>query len=285
MKNSDNQLVTVRAGIDWLTLTVKRDVFHVEQIVYAWQRAFGLLAAEGNEQKEQRWNGYEGWSVAGSFYGERDDGWMFQLAGQCADEHFATCYNPKCNVPRIDLQVTCWYAREDLATGREVYAAAMEHNQGLPVQRRRKVYLICGSDGGDTCYVGAPGAETRIRVYNKARQSEAAYYQNAWRYEVVWKNALAAQVAEWLAERPDSRADYSRRMVAATMVSRGITCPWTDEPSLVALPTQAVKPTDAQRKLTWLAEQVKPSVQWLISEGFEQEVLDALALSDVPFSV
>ena len=69
------------------------------------------------------------------------------------------------------------------------------------------------------------------------------------------------------------------------MASRGITCPWTGEPSLVTLPTQAVKPTDAQRKLTWLAEQVRPSVQWLISEGFEQEVLDALALSGVPFSV
>lgn len=266
----------IQSGIDWLSLTAPREMPGLSNWKGACTRAIGEIAKQGYVLETRKMQGYEGISAGNCFFGEREDGFFCQLTGFHANDWFEQCYHPKCNVPRIDLQFTAKFDVMPANIAKKGYHDATLANSGLPVTRRRKMYIIVGSDGGDTLYIGSPSSEQRGRLYNKAVQSELPEYARSWRYEVVLRNELARNCAQQLPRASVERADYVLTLVCAWYEVRGVDCGLYHTGEKPPLPLQRALPTDVERKLDWLNSQVKPTIRYLCSLGFRDTLLREL---------
>src|SRR3982750_3078630 len=157
----------IRSGIDWLSITLTKDKPNASWWHHCLFMHITGLRTLGYDLKERSMLGYQGWACGNCFIGEREDDYFCQMTGYHANEAFELAYRDDAHVSRIDVQVTVKYAVMDYNVAREAYDASMASNELLPSKRRRKIYIICGSDGGDTLYVGAASSETRVRLYNK----------------------------------------------------------------------------------------------------------------------
>lgn len=268
----------VTAGIDWLTMTVASTV----DAEMAWyMKGLHLLSEisdQGYEHKPRAMLGYYGYSCGNCFVGERVGSIMMQFTGHHADTAFHKVYRPDAHISRIDLQVTVKYIDMPKDTARKAYNDADAVNRKLPVHRRRKLYIIMGSDGGDTLYIGSPKSEQRGRLYNKEVQSEVPDFIRTWRYELVLRNDYATAIASNL-----GRADFNPTTGIAGIVSkwysdRGILCAHFFSGEAEILPIMRTLPTDIESKLRWIATQVRPTVKLLIERGLTDELSEALGL-------
>jgi len=260
------------AGLDWLGLSLKRDDDKALLLPVRWARAIDNIIDDGHILKERSLYGYKGWSAGGSFMGERDDGQYIQVTGHYANEYFVQCYDTRCDVTRIDIQVTVRTERymADVATDAE--SEANEANKKLSPARRRRVLLMRGNDGGGTLYIGSATSNQRCRIYNKDIQSEDPQYERCWRYEVIYRNDLADQAAKLLYDNRATLAMTSAAMVTAWLTERGITVPWGMNDIKMVIPKSKTLPSDIERKLKWLQTQVAPTVKLLTDKGYGEDI-------------
>ena len=135
-----------------------------------------------------------------------------------------------------------------------------------------------GDDGGYTLYIGSPSSDQRCRIYNKAIQSEDLAYVRCWRYEVIFRNEYATAITEGLLLAGEERARHCGHIVAEWLLLRGIAPPWNPLLHGHPLPLFNEVPSTAEKKLTWLRDQVRPALRWLIQNGFTDEAAGALGL-------
>jgi hypothetical protein len=274
MENNEVELVT--SGIDWVSCTLdNREVdYHVWRgdVIYALEQ----VAKQGYEVQKRRLLGYEGLSAGNCFVGENDRGTYCQFTGEKADWAYDYTIHPKTHYSRIDVQTTVKYREYQANIGKAAYRDSIRGNELLPAGRKRKIWIIVGSDGGDTCYIGSASSEQRCRIYNKERQSEDISYTRAWRYEVVFKNDLACSFARNLSGRADSQSQYCLETCHNWLLARGVRLQGVLLQSTIALPLQRSLPTDVERKLEWLETQVKPTIKYLCELGFRDTLLASL---------
>lgn len=255
----------VEAGVDYLSMSMKVDS---NQYAHWCNRAFDaimLIGDAGNITKRGSFRGYDGIWAGGAFYGRRDDGAHCHISGVWSSRLFAQLYEPSAHYSRLDVQCTVRVlpSRTDLAKeGRSLATAA---NEILPETRRRKITLIEGSDGGATLYIGTRNSEVFCRLYNKGAQSNEPFYEDCWRYEVEAHNDSATQAAAYI-----FGSNFSQGVVASSTVwqyfnKRGIQPLYTREEEITALIPNTAPATDITRKLTWLSQQVRPTVLYLRS--------------------
>lgn len=268
------------AGIDWLSCTLKPDADKVGEWRARCAWAIEGIAREGHQVVARSMNGYAGASAGNCFIGERPDGYFFNLTGEYANRYFEHTYHPEAHYSRIDAQVTAKYKQPQPDIGKDAYYAAFEHNNRIPSARRRKLYIIIGSDGGDTLYLGAPSSEQRGRMYNKEVQSQVERYRGCWRWEVVFKNDLGTKFAAALASRPSNATGYVLGVVAKWYADRGVIIPGMHDMGAVVLPKQRAVSTDVERKLLWVERQVAPTVKYLLELGFRDTLLELLGLAE-----
>lgn len=139
---------------------------------------------------------------------------------------------------------------------------------------------MSASDGGYTCYIGAPTSEQRGKLYNKEVQSEKPEYVRCWRWEVTYKNDYATEWGNRVASQVTQRASYCARAVVGWFEGRGVPCKWWVEGALEALPLIKEAPSDADKRLKWLREQVRPAYHWLVANGYESEAIEALGIEE-----
>jgi len=275
----------IQSGIDWLSNTAPLGEPNGTQWKHNSIRALEQIAKGGNVVQWRKLQGYEGVSAGNCFFGERDDGALLQLTGEYANAHFSACFNRNGRVPRIDLQFTAKFATMPASIAKKGYSDAKRSNDDLPDGRKRKLYIIVGSDGGDTLYIGAPSSDQRGRLYNKAVQSELPTYTRSWRYEVVFRNELAYNIAARLPSDGNERAEYVLAVVCAWYEARGVDCGIYYTGTRPPLPLQRALPTDVERKLRWIKEQVAPTVRYLNELGFRDTLLAELFPQPEPDSV
>jgi hypothetical protein len=269
----------VHSGVDWLTCTLPIDAPSAGDWNTKALRYLAYVAKQGYEMKERSMLGYEGMACGNCFVGYRDTDYMFQWTGFHADDGFDVIWRPDLHISRIDVQTTVKYNPMPLDVAKVAYRSAMESNQLLPASRRRKMYIIVGSDGGDTFYLGSPSSDQRGRIYNKEVQSEDIYYQRTWRYEAVFRNNHATSIANHIYTSDKTKAQVCADVCAQWFGRRGVPIPWDTDTNATPLPLVRSLPTDIERKLVWLESQVKPTVALLCSLGFRDIVLTALGLS------
>lgn len=269
----------VTSGIDWLSMSLQREALLNQQWVETCLKHLDTVVSDGYKLEYRNWNGYSGVGAGGCFVGEREDGHYAQFSGVYADTAFDKVYRYDAHISRIDLQTTVKYKVMPKRIAKEAYRDAMAENAALPSSRRRKIYIIVGSDGGDTCYVGSPSSDERGRIYNKEVQSEDILYSRTWRYESVFKNAKAEVCSSSIAKSTTPRAQFISDMVGHWWEKRGVSVPWllTDAP----LPIRPIRtlPTDIERKRNWLVHQVRPTVEYLLTVCERDDILQLLGLS------
>lgn len=268
----------VTAGVDWISCTLGR-----EHIGYQTWRGDALYALEqisktGYEINSRKLLGFEGMAAGNCFVGENETHGYAQFTGEKADYAFSYLAHPQAHYSRIDLQVTVKREVMDYNEGKRCYRACLDNNSRLPKGRKRKIWIIVGSDGGDTVYVGSPSSEQRARIYNKEVQSEDIEYTRSWRYEVVYRNELSTQLYASITNSPIERADECVSQVTNWLTKRGVSIRGLVSFGRAVTPIERTRPTDVERKLKWLEQQVKPTVRYLVEAGFRDLVAEALAL-------
>lgn len=268
-----------RSGVDWIscTLGVNELDYHV------WRgdatHALEVVAKEGHQVVPRRMLGFEGLSAGNCFVGQNETHTYAQFSGSYADMAFEYVMHPKVHVSRIDLQSTVKLVIMDKNIAKGAYREATLANKSLPESRRRKLWIIVGSDGGDTFYLGSASSEQRGRLYNKEVQSEDILYSRCWRYEVVFKNDLGSAIAREIPEAPDNRAAFCNAAVKAWYQRRGVLCALLGGSTDLILPIIRTKPTDIERKMHWIAKQVYPTVAYLCEQGYRDTLLVLLGLA------
>ena len=267
------------AGVDWLTLTLPLGAQMDNEWIHDGQSVLHEIASEGYDIAPRALLGYVGYSCGNCFVGTREDGHMIQMCGRFADPWFSVLYRPDCHVSRLDVQVTVKHDVMPLNVAGRGYHDANNQNSGTAERRKRKSYLITGSDGGQTLYVGAMSSNQRGRLYNKEVQSESPDYVRTWRYEVVLRDERAKEMGNRLREGSADKPSFISAFVAMWWQSRGISIPWGFDETIAPIPPQKTLPTDIERQMSWIAQQVAPTVKRLIAAGYRDTLLVRLGFS------
>jgi hypothetical protein len=266
------------AGIDWVSCTLGKG----EQGYQIWKGealyALQKVCDEGYQLLPRKLQGFEGLSAGNCFVGENDYRGFVQFTGEKADWAYDYVMHPKAHYARIDIQLTVKTDILDANEGKRCYRAAMDNNTSLSTGRRRKIWLIVGSDGGDTLYIGSQSSDQRARIYNKEVQSEDINYTRCWRYEVVLRNELSTQLARTGLNQTTARAEYCLAFCAQWLAKRGVSIPGLVSRTVIALPIERTLPTDIEKKLKWLREQVSPTYRYLCEMGLRDAAEEALTI-------
>lgn len=269
----------VTAGLDWFTATLGTGAVLDQEWVEKGLKCIDKVVKEGETLEYWKTQGYEGVKAGGCFVGTRADTHMIQMSGRYADVYFDELYRYDAHYSRIDVQTTVKFKTMPKRIAKDGYRDAITENSTIPMARRRKIFLIVGSDGGDTLYLGSTGAIERGRLYNKEVQSEDTNYSRCWRYEVVLKNERATQFSGVISTKTANRVAFCADWTAIWYQKRGVHVPWIYDETVVPLPPIKTLPTDTERKLNWLAHQVRPTVQELVDKLGRDAILTVLGLS------
>lgn len=268
------------AGLDWITMTLPVGAVGDQLWLNKGLRCLDNIVDEGYELQYRDLLGYSGVGAGGSFVGTRIDTHMMQFSGRHADAFFSEVYRYDAHISRLDVQVTVKFDEMPKDVARKGYRDAISENETIPAGRRRKIWLIVGSDGGDTCYVGSASSDARGRLYNKEVQSEDTNYTRCWRYEVCLKNGQATSCARSISKRVADRTQFCSDFVAIWYEKRGIEAPWTFDAEAAIVPPLKTLPTDIERKMNWLKHQVSPTVKYLLTSQPRETILQLLGLSE-----
>lgn len=263
----------IESQVDWLTITAR----HNDRSVELYTCALNLLSEEltlGNRVRPWGTHGYKGFICGEVAQGVRGLDQIVQVSGGLAALSWDSLIPFASNITRIDIQVTARHEAPDAALAREGYATRptkLAKRGKLPIYR-----LYQDSKRGETLYIGSAKSEVQARLYDKGIESGAAVYANCWRYELECKGKIAAPMAAAIAGAGDGcariasivRHHFSTRGVEPTWESRGI----------VLSPYRQHRRPDTERSLDWLRCQVKSTVGWLIQQGEEDRMIEALGL-------
>lgn len=258
----------ITAGVDWITATLPTTSPTGELWVERGLSVLDEIAKGGYDLYERTMQGYYGISAGNCFVGSRDDTHIVQMTGYHANDHFTSIYRPDLHVARIDVQLTAKFDVMPLLLAQEAYDAISTSNQRIPDKTRRKCTIIAGSDGGATFYLGSRASDQFGRIYNKEVQSDDPVYKRSWRYEVVFRNDLASDLAGRCPAEATARAQWAVEVVAAWFHRRGVDCAGLDAVEGEVLPLVRTLPTDIERQLKWLEHQVGPTVKRLLEAGY-----------------
>lgn len=227
----------------------------------------------GNLEKTWGMSGFSGFRCGEVEYGVRGDEFMVRLMSDAARQSWRRFYELCDSVTRIDVQTTIDMKQDCQELVWKYYQRA--NRKSAKLKRGPKNRVILGSDGGATLYCGERTSTRFGRVYAKGPQTKLEVFETTLRFEIQYNGRLAKLVARKLY---DSRPDFSQ--------SIGRCCEFFDSrigniplrTALVINDSCSRKRSDVARKLHWLSEAVRPSVQMLIDLGLADEVVKALGL-------
>jgi DNA relaxase NicK len=273
------------ASVDWITCTSATKGAR-ERLWYVGNCMLHRAKLEGEDTTTWKANGYSGWACGSVSLGARKDGCILRVSGKQAGDEWLECFRASENCSRLDLAVDCQLNSPVTALSRQIYRDAGH----MPSVNGRKPMrsLIVSGDGGSTVYIGSRASEQYGRVYDKGIEQKVCQAGSWWRWEVELKGSHAMARAKQL-ESTDDRGVLLMALVASWFRARaGHSFTSTEVPLKIFF---AVTLPSDDRKLRWLAHDVRPTVEKLVRRVGRERVLFALGLlpqsavlPDVPIS-
>lgn len=266
--------VLVSSGIDYLTCTYRSwELSKPLQILL--DEMVRKEHSSGSKIKPWGFAGYKGWHCGGVQCGERDDGWCVRLSGEMARLNWWDFYTESDNITRLDCQCTvkfdCDPTAQVVCHEREAKRFKKKH------KCRWEARWIGSTNGSRTLYIGSRNSLQFMRIYNKQAESKSKAYQGCVRYETQFNGVLSSLHAQSMSGKLTVQEACAAKC-SEFMVNHGVSRQFSaNDMSHVCAP--AIE-KNYDKSLRWLATQVRPTVQYLISLGLEQEVLESLGLSD-----
>lgn len=260
--------VLVDTGIDYLTVTTKPGGSTMELLELAYE--FGSEAFNDGMWRGSAWGirGYRGEQIGSIGYGDSEQGGIVQCSGGVSTALAAKLVESgiACHCSRIDFQCTGQWNRDCKAYGRRVahdlHKAQVSSSGGRPA----KTKSIVGWGDGDSVYSGSRSSDRYLRVYDKSREQHFTTGKNLWRWEVEFKNKLAAR-AWGLVSSVTIDACLTEGVVVSEVERRGVVVPWEQQSGIGVISQPGTK-SDVSRKLTWIKNQVMPTFVFLYQSGF-----------------
>ena len=263
----------LHAGVDWLTCTQEPGA-RAEMMKGLARYTIEREAQAGQIIRDWQWRGYTGEASPQLTWGERSDGIVVKLVGATAQLLWRRFARMAKGFPRIDLQATVLLTPADFSLGamHRLEAINRPPTRGKPPT----ISWIETHGGGFTLYLGRRASDVLARVYDKSAQdSDGPHPNGTWRYEMEYKRERARAVVRRLLAQPEG-AQPVLAILHHDFTSRGLTVTFPSVHSdPVPLPPRY---TDEETRLRWLADAVRPTVQWLRSRGRGQEVRRILGL-------
>lgn len=273
LPNASAPLEVIESRCDYLTATVSQGY---KAAVLATRAAAWQIerAAEGYAVKEFRWQGYDGETVDGITWGSREDGALIRLSGDMAHKHHQTALTFVSNVSRIDVEVTLRSDSETWNYAEQCHSVVQLDNRIKNGMTRSSI--IRSTPKGTTCYIGSRSSDRYFRVYDKTTESEGAYPNYSWRFEVEYKQDRAWRVAQQVLKGRGAPENV-RSIVEQAFANYGYTLPCTPLP--MGWRDKGVRAeTNDERRLAWLYKSIRPAIEKL-QEGVELgTILAALGL-------
>lgn len=272
MLSSDAVQVNATASCDWLTRTFSNP--SIRRFVRDdFNNSVNVLLSEGHEPSSWAWMGYEGVSIAGLSWGQREDTDILRASGSMAERMFDKFAHYQGNCSRIDISLTCKWPKPERNIASRHYRRI---TAGQDAAKRRVYSLIENSRGGETLYVGSRASDQFGRLYDKDAEEGLARISSRWRYEVEFKGDRAAKVLELL-QPSRERAMMYLGIVKGYFEPRGVPLPPLADEQEIRVEVIA-PPRTVDTQLAWLRLQVAPIVGKLKRMGLEASVMEALRL-------
>lgn len=271
------------AAIDYIRMTWKVSSMNDERFGLVWPKVRGIASQVENgvgQGEFTRMLGYTGMRAGKVFLGSSDQGAMLQASGIAAQMVCELGLHPD-NVSRMDLQSTVWFNVYYPGLAKE---AADEVVNAYRFRRGRKPAIrhIVGFGGGDTLYIGTRGKRgVMIRVYDKEKESKEAVFDNSWRYEAELTDVYATE-AYWACADGKWGEPVIARLLMGYLKMRGLELSLKGEAAGFDLKSIPKDKSSTERRLAWLASQVRPAIQRLELDGVDLgEILSALGITDL----
>lgn len=264
----------IECGFDWITTTAqtKRAASRLQSLGQSLVHAERKM---GNEVRPWTFAGYEGFRCGAAQIGTRHDGTCLRVSGGLANEHWLDAYHAGEGFSRVDLQLTAKTGENASKTIARVYKAALAHT------KKRKHGPTCTilkcSNGSSTVYLGKRCSDVFMRCYDKGAETKLDHYREASRFEVELKGAICLSVLRRCASSESPMLEVAAYCLGF-FGRRGITL---EVPNATVYTVSVPRSkSDVSKKLRWLREQVRPSVETLIACGMVDEVRSCLGLSE-----
>jgi hypothetical protein len=263
--------------VDYITAT---SLYHKcsdnSEMEHAALLAESLLCEErdrGNDVRKFRFMNFDGVTSGQASVGISPEGYLFRLSGECAGRNWNRVYDVSTNVSRLDLAATI------RLTDQWRDMSYVHHGEALRYQDvhapHLKVTRIDGGKFGNSLMIGSRASDAYGRIYDKFAESRQDHYLDCWRYEVEFKRSRALSKAAQLSAhdgQPDTAAE-----IALEWFSRVIERPI--QVSIArAMPGRFQAPSDDQRRIQWMTNCCRGSVQKLLANGKCEELLNALGI-------
>jgi len=264
--------------IDYLTITAKHETQEQAACESVYESIKYDEVTTGLDEKPARAMGYTGQKVGTMFLGVSPQGTMFRASGelaQVAAKMFAWIGGNH-HVTRIDFQLT-WQTARDLSNYAEVQCETVRTAQKQSALKvPPQVRLISSFGKGDTLTLGARSSEVFVRLYDKTREMKLDAAPWLWRFEVELKGERALQAMRLFVSR-NADNEVIHQVVDYWCRDRLLDVPWQPTTPL-SWPEVGRPETDAEKKLRWLENNVRSSVQYLVNKGHRSLVMEVLGL-------
>lgn len=265
----------IESQVDWMTSTLLHrhvtDDSHAESALAIASKLLNEQETRGNDMRPFRLSTFEGLSCGQVAVGQSQSGFLFRLSGSAARDHWIELYPFVTNISRFDVCATIrldgpWRDLSYIHL-QEARDYQREHSPRLRVTR------IDGGRHGNSLLIGSRASDAFGRIYDKGAESGSQAYQDCWRYEVEFKRSLARHVADDLAT---DQKDVDRAAAIALEWFRRRNCSPVRYIMVESGNPAPAQRSDDDRRLTWFALQVAPSLARLASRGRLENALAAL---------
>lgn len=276
--SEQQQSPEVEARVDWLTCTSRED-----HLGHKWYEFFLEVISTNslsqlNNRKDWRALGYngersvdDGLSIRWGY--SEQNGYILIMSGPTAHYFWRKIIKPPLpRVTRIDLAVT-------ITTEEPRYNLAQQGYYSVRNGSLLSQYHTT-NQGGETLYLGSRSSQQVGRLYDKGAEKKAEP-GHIWRYEVEYKKPKSG---EFVSQVYESWADDERYwfeiygLVWEWFSSRGIVPIFDARPDHAITTRPELIISTPTRRLAWLRDQVRPTVQELIAQGLKGQALNALGL-------
>jgi hypothetical protein len=259
------------AGIDWLTGTSQSE--QAFEIMFdLWNNMVSELEIPRRFRDVAKWMGYDGERIEHGFIGERNGQALVRLSGPLAYNYADQFLFAGARPSRIDFQVT-GYVPSPSVTIESMYRSACAFNP--PSQRPPAVKAFLNRrQNFEGLYVGRRASEVFLRIYDKYEESREKMYVNHVRVELEAKAHTARSMAGTLMSGVE-RYEMTLALVKGACEARGLTFPFDTRGDGLVL-RKTTYPTPIESKAAWLKSQVSPTIQALIEQIGEYQVMSLL---------
>jgi len=261
------------SAIDWLTFTVRRPapsgVTAVEDeiLVKADEETNGMFfnVIESIGYTPRPAPSHKPYSQAGSPSKGIVFMWSDKRGEASIEIQGSACRHHPPQITELARQAQHRITRIDLCADFETHLQPIYATSNATAESRQTIT----SPSGDTVYLGSSTSERYARIYRYAPPHERSKFL---RVEIVYRREYAQTIANLLkTESVESiiKAEIDRMNLHADLYHA-----ITEQPAEYKVTRRGVK-TD-EKKVLWLAKQVKPSLKSLLSEGYTKEELITL---------